>query len=592
MKYHPFLLGTAVLTAALCAGTATAPETASATRGADVASAPGARTTATVPQLPVIPGSSTTITAVDGAAPASTDGTRPRFEVDRNDVTASVESSADGTLTVVDRNDPWNADDDEVIATTTVAAGTTDVDFTVDDGLWEIDAFVVTDDDRQTSPAAITVRKALTAPDDVTLWDKNPSIRQLTVVGTTYPGADVRVVDVRGDEHRTTARADGAFGISFAGTFPRATVAITHNNDEVTVQPKGGGKPPVGPADPTLDWPIIEQKDLRGGRALFTSPVAGESVALTPVRAGTGLLQDITWASKPTEQATAETVSWAIPKTGGTAQVVVNGNRCVQPSSNAAADGRVILSTCRTSTTAQQFTAVERAGGTVLQSRSNRDRYLTLGEDGRVALGSSDDAAQLAAEDDYSDSWSVEEPVADVADRSVTLAGTKIPGATVTINGAPIETAATRAAGDDSTWTTTLRHLPVGVAQTLVVEQLVGSSIVGQEERTVQLDAAALADVDQHFDDDVTRPAQVTGTAVPGATVQLLRDGAPVGTPVTAGGDRAGGAFAVDVPAPNAGGVHDYTVEQLLDGIAVGADQSVSLDYGAAVSIDGVEGGR
>ena len=33
-------------------------------------------------------------------------------------------------------------------------------------------------------------------------------------------------------------------------------------------------------------------------------------------------------------------------------------------------------------------------------------------------------------------------------------------------------------------------------------------------------------------------------------------------------------------------------IEELLDGIAVGADQSVSLDYGSAVSIDGAEGGR
>ncbi len=63
-------------------------------------------------------------------------------------------------------------------------------------------------------------------------------------------------------------------------------------------------------------------------------------------------------------------------------------------------------------------------------------------------------------------------------------------------------------------------------------------------------------------------------------------------TPVTAGDEAAGGAFTVDVPAPNAGGVHTVTVEQLLDGIAVGPDRSVDLDYGAAVSIEGAERGR
>lgn len=585
MKYRPFLLGTAVLTAALCAGTATAPETATA-------NTTGAQTSATVPQLPVIPGSSTTITAVDGAAPESTSGDRPRFDVDRNDVTATIESSAAGTLTVVDRNDPWNADDDEVVATTAVTAGTADVEFTVEDGRWDIDAFVVTDDDRQTSPAHATVRKALAEPEDLKIWQKGYLNARHTVIGTTYPGASIRVVDVLDREYRTTARADGVFGISFTRSFSNVTVFISFNNDEITVAPEQAGQPPVGPGDPTLDWPIIEQADLRGGRALFTSPTQGEAVAVERVPTSLSRIEELAWDSKPTEQATAETLSWAVPKTGTTAQVVVNGNRCVQPASSAALDGRVILSTCRSSDREQQFTAVERTGGTVLQSRSNRDWYLALGDDGRVVVGSSDDAAQLAAEDDYSDSWSVEDPVADVADRSITLSGTKIPGATVTINGAPIEAVATRAAGDDSTWTTTLRNLPVGVEQTLVIEQLVGSSIVGQEERTVQLDATDLAGVTDHFDDDVTRPAQVTGTAVPGATVQLLRDGAPVGTPVTAGDEAAGGAFTVDVPAPNAGGVHTVTVEQLLDGIAVGPDRSVDLDYGAAVSIEGADRGR
>jgi len=586
VKYRPFLLGTAVLTAALCAGTATAPETATA-------DPTGAQTSATVPQLPVIPGSSTTITAVDGAAPESASGDRPRFDVDRNDVTATVESSTAGTLTVVDRNDPWNADDDEVVATTAVTAGTTDVDFTVDDGRWDIDAFVVTDDDHQTSPALATVRKALAEPEDLKIWETGSAgNRRQTVIGTTYPGARIRIVDVYDNEYRTTARPDGVFGLSFTGEFSQATVFIAVNNDEIVVAPQQAGRPPVGPTNPTLDWPIVEDKDLRGGRALFTSATAGEAVALAPVRPGEGRVQELDWQSKPIEQATSETVSWAIPKVGATAQVVVNGNRCVQPSSSAAADGRVVLSTCQNNERTQQFTAVERAGGTVLQSRSNRDWYLALGADGRVVVGSSDDAAQLAAEDDYSDSWSVEDPVTDVADRSITLSGTKIPGATVTINGAPIEPAATRATGDDSTWTTTLRNLPVGVEQTLVIEQLVGSSIVGQEERTVQLDAADLADVADRFDEDVTRPAQVTGTAVPGATVQLLRDGAPVGDPVTAGDEAAGGAFTVDVPAPNAGGVHTVTVEQLLDGVAVGPDRSVDLDYGAAVSIEGAEGGR
>jgi hypothetical protein len=594
MKYRPTSVGTAVLTAALCA-TATVTAIASTTGSSTPASALGvhaaAEPSSTVPQLPVVPGSRTTVTAVDGAAPTSTDGSRPRFDVDRNDVVATVESSEAGTLTVVDRRDPWNADDDRVIATERVSAGTTDIGLTIDDGRRDIDAFVVTEDDRQTSPALTTFRKALAEPEDLTIWQKGNLDRRQTVIGTTYPGAQIRVVDVHGQEYRTTARTDGVFGLTFRSTFSVVTVHIAINNDEITVEPRQGGTPRPGPDDPTLDWPIIETKDLRGGRALFTSPTAGESVAVAPVRIGDGPLQDITWASKPTEQATAETVSWAVPKVGATAQVVVDGNRCVQPSATASQDGHVILSTCRTGERIQEFTAVERAGGTVLQSRSNRDWYLVLGDDGRVAVGSSDDAAQLAGETDYSDSWSVDEPVADVAGRSITLAGTKIPGSTVTINGVPVESAGRRNGGDDSTWTTTLRNLPVGVERGLVIEQLVGSSIVGQEERTFRLDAADLAGVDHRFDDDVTRPAQVTGTAEPGATVQLLRDGAPVGTPATAGDRASGGAFTVDVPAPDAGGVHDFTVEQLLDGVQVGSPQTVRLDYGAPVSIGSVEGG-
>ncbi len=277
------------------------------------------------------------------------------------------------------------------------------------------------------------------------------------------------------------------------------------------------------------------------------------------------------------------------PEARTTAQVVIGGDHCLVPSAFDGVTPRVYSGNCFDQQAKQQWTAVQRDGGTVLQSRANRDWYLAMNEDGYLFPGTSEQAAQLAFEDEYSDSWSVEEPVTNVADRSITLSGTKIPGASVTINGAPITddtaTKGSRAVGDDSTWTTTLRNLPVGVQRTLQIEQRVGSAIVDQDERTIQLDATTLADIGHRFDTEVTRPAQVTGTAQPGATIRLLRDGAPVGTPVTAGDETTDGSFSVDVPAPNAAGTHEYAVEQLLDGIPVGQQQTVELDYGAGVTI-------
>ncbi len=54
---------------------------------------------------------------------------------------------------------------------------------------------------------------------------------------------------------------------------------------------------------------------------------------------------------------------------------------------------------------------------------------------------------------------------------------------------------------------------------------------------------------------------------------------------MTAGDETTDGSFSVDVPAPNAAGTHEYAVEQLLDGIPVGQQQTVELDYGAGVTI-------
>ncbi len=349
-----------------------------------------------------------------------------------------------------------------------------------------------------------------------------------------------------------------------------------------------------GEGDPSLVWPIVDLGDLRSFFGIFAADDQGQYPYLSSA-SGTGLQ----WRAAPEDVAGNSAVGWSIPKVDASGPIILEGNTCI----TAGADGALRSDTCvRTDAgdPSQTFTATLRDGHTLLRLTADPEKYLTLADDGSVRLGAEADAAVLAYEELYESSWSVADPKPSVADRSVQLSGTAIPGALVTVDGTPVTTnaptgvrsrGAARLESGAGSWSTTVRDLPVGVERTFEIQQLIDGVVVAQSEQRVLLDPDAIADVTSSFPEDVHQSAQVHGTAQPGATIQLLDGGVPVdGATTTADTDGATpGAFTLDVPAPNAAGEHVFTLTQVLDDTPVGTPTPVTIDYGAGVTITGTE---
>ncbi len=181
------------------------------------------------------------------------------------------------------------------------------------------------------------------------------------------------------------------------------------------------------------------------------------------------------------------------------------------------------------------------------------------------------------------------------------LSGTAIPGALVTVDGTPVTTNAPT--GVRSPWCCAVgvgcgivEHHGAGTcpwawSARFEIQQLIDGVVVAQSEQRVLLDPDAIATSPAASRRTCTSPAQVHGTAQPGATIQLLDGGVPVdGATTTADTDGATpGAFTLDVPAPNAAGEHVFTLTQVLDDTPVGTPTPVTIDYGAGVTITGTE---
>ncbi|GAA1494268.1 hypothetical protein [Curtobacterium herbarum] len=613
MHIRPTLAGATALVAAITAGVtiaSTADAAPGSTPGAAAASAAApsaaaARSAAPhgiIPEYPDLPGSWTRLSTVNGEWETDYGQAYPLWVVADDDddidddvpIDLSVRSSHDGTLTVVGHGDPYDPTDDSVVLEAPVESGTSDVSFAVPDSNWDYTMYVVTADDQRTSPERFTLAVGGQDVQDLagTYSDVAGSTdERITVTGSTYANERVEIVTRGGGRYSTRSREDGRFGITYFGSTEWTEVVVEHNGWTNRVQEVPFEQVEPGEGDPSLVWPIVDLGDLRSLFGLFVGGAPGRENAYLTSASGAGL----GWRLGPEDVAGNNAVGWSIPNVDVSGPIILEGNTCV----TAGADGALRSATCirdEDGDPSQTFTAVLRDGDTLLRLASDESRYLTLGADGRVVLGDEADAAVLAYVDLYESSWSVAEPAPSVVDRSVRLSGTAIPGALVTVDGVPVENGTgtdtggakgARAVTAGGSWSTTLHDLPVRQDRTFEVQQLIDGVVVARSEQTVRLDAGNLSDVTSAFRDDVTLPAQITGAAEPGATIQLLDGGVPVeGATTTAASDGdARGSFALDVPAPNAAGAHEFAVVQVLGGAAVGAPSQVTIDYGAGVSI-------
>jgi hypothetical protein len=552
-----------------------------------------------IPEYPDIPGSSTLLFTVNGEWETDYGLEHPLWVVADDDddidddvpIDLSLRSSHEGTLTIVEHGDPHDPTDDAVVLETPVSAGTSDVSFAVPDSNWDYTMYVVTADGGRTRPERFTLAVGGQEVQDLagTYSDVAGSTdERITVTGSTYANERVEIVTDDGERYTTRSRDDGRFGISYFGSTGRTQVVVEHNELTNGVQEVPFEHVEPGAGDPSLVWPIVDLGDLRSLFGLFVGGEEGRENAYLASASGAGLQ----WRLGREDVAGNNAVGWSIPDLDVSGPIILEGNTCV----TAGADGSLRSATCtrdEDGDPSQTFTAVLRDGDTLLRLASDETRYLTLGEDGAIVLGDEADAARLAYVDQYESSWSVDAPVPSVADRSVRVSGTAIPGAVVTVDGTPVETGTRTAKGARTvtaggSWSTTLHDLPIGQDRTFAVEQLIDGVVVAQSEQTVRLDAGSLSDVTSAFPEDVTLPAQITGDAEPGATIQLLDGGVPVrGATTTAATDGdAPGSFTLDVPAPNAAGPHEFGVTQVLDGAAIGTPTAVTIDYGPGVTVD------
>ncbi|NII40894.1 hypothetical protein E9228_001530 [Curtobacterium flaccumfaciens] len=614
MHNRPTLAGATALVATIASGLAlagtadAAPADTAATKAATATAAHDSRAQREIiPEYPDLPGSATLLLTVNGEWETDYGQDLPLWVVVDDDdnidndvpIDLSLRSSHDGTLTVVEHGDPYDPTDDAVVLETPVEAGTSNVSFAVPDSNWDYSAYVVTADGQRTRPERFTL--AVGGQDVQDLAGTSSDVagstdERITVTGSTYANERVEIVTGDGDRYSTRSRGDGRFGISYFGSTGRTQVVVEHNELTNGTQVVPFEQVEPGEGDPSLVWPIVDLGDLRSLFGLFVGGEGGRESAYLTSATSAGLQ----WRLGPEDVAGNNAVGWSIPNVDVSGPIILEGNTCV----TAGGDGSLRSATCirdEDGDPSQTFTAVLRDGDTLLRLASDESRYLTLGADGTVVMGDEADAAVLAYVDQYESSWSVAEPTPSVVDRSVRLSGTAIPGALVTVDGVPVENGTSTSAGTGSakgvrtvtaggSWSTTLHDLPVRQDRTVEVQQLIDGVVVARSEQTVRLDAGNLSDVTSSFRDDVTLPAQITGDAEPGATIQLLDAGVPVedATTTAASDGDAAGSFALDVPAPNAAGAHEFAVVQVLGGAVVGTPAEVTIDYGAGISIDDV----
>ena len=154
---------------------------------------------------------------------------------------------------------------------------------------------------------------------------------------------------------------------------------------------------------------------------------------------------------------------------------------------------------------------------------------------------------------------------ASVVGPTVTLAGTGEPTATITLSGDATESTTVAA---DGSWTVEA-DVDYGAATVTATQSTSSTSSEATVSFVVAPPAPALTSPGNGAV-LATAPSEITGTALPGATVQVLLNGAPLQTvtvPAARAGNAAPTAWSVPVGSALADGAYDLVAVQMVNGV-------------------------
>lgn len=195
---------------------------------------------------------------------------------------------------------------------------------------------------------------------------------------------------------------------------------------------------------------------------------------------------------------------------------------------------------------------------------SSKHQYITLNEENPLAVVSGYRTFNAQVE------------ATDVVAQSAKLSGRGTPGALIVIKGRQDVSV-----DADGSWAYTVTGLELG-SHTFTVEQYEGATKTGEARVQAELAVAPIT-AQSSFDADVSKPMTISGTAQPGADVEVWKSGGArlVTVPAAAGT----GTFSAEIPAPNAGGRHSYELKQVFRGETIPQTIYVDGAFGEAVSI-------
>jgi hypothetical protein len=310
---------------------------------------------------------------------------------------------------------------------------------------------------------------------------------------------------------------------------------------------------------------VTESSDLYG------TPFSAPSVA----PAGTPLPAN---RSASLTEALRKATSWNIPGPGTIGPVFPSSrpDLCLTAGQ---LDGDAVLQPC-TASTAQQFAQAPNTGsnnpaGTGLRSETNGGFLGILNDDGTMRLQSQRTADRIASLDRFVPALSAAVRSTDVLGHSAVLEGFANAGSDIVIAGA-----APARADASGAWTATVTGLQLG-ANTVRVEQVEAGQTTGSVDLDVTLEYSSLT-AGTTFPDDRDQDVIVSGTAEPGATVEVLDTAGLLVASV--GADAATGTWSTPVTAPDRGGAYRLRAVQRI-GNATVDDVPLVIDYGAAVSV-------
>lgn len=162
----------------------------------------------------------------------------------------------------------------------------------------------------------------------------------------------------------------------------------------------------------------------------------------------------------------------------------------------------------------------------------------------------------------------------DIPGRSAVVSGAAVPGSTVVIGGAEINV------GDDGEWSHTLTGLSLG-HNPVHVQQWEKGQVTGELDLDVELPVTALT-ASAAFGNTPNQKVELSGKAQAGAAIEV-RDAA--GKQVATGTANSSGEWFLALNAPNTAGEYQVTVSQKVDGDPVNDAKTVTIDYGAGVTI-------